>query len=80
MIYGLKIITSTEEIIYFHETQKLMSSLLRNSVAVRIDSPFVILAGERSVHKLSDGRWITNVIYDNDQRHLSSTLSVDLIR
>lgn len=43
------------------------------------DSPFVILAGESSINKLSDGSRVTNIVYYNNQRQLSSTFSVNLV-
>ncbi len=39
----------------------------------------MVLAGESSINKLSDGCWITNVIYNDNQWHFSSILSVNLI-
>lgn len=54
-------------------------SYLNSLVKYNNYSPFVILAGERSVNKLGDGRRIANVIYDNHQGKLSSAFSVNLI-
>lgn len=43
------------------------------------DSPFVILAGERAINKLSHGSRITDIVYYNNQRQLSSAFSVNLV-
>lgn len=49
------------------------------SGAGRGDSPFVVLAGERCINKLSDGSCVTDIIYDNDQRQFSSAFSVNMV-
>lgn len=58
---------------------KTKSYVRGNLRAAPGDSPFVVLAGERSINKLSDGRRVTNIVYYNNQRQLSSTFSVYLI-
>lgn len=43
------------------------------------DSPFVVLAGQSCINKLSDGSCVTNIIYNNDQRQFSSAFSVNMV-
>lgn len=76
IMYGLK--QQQRKSCYSSIKQILLNSLVKQSNS-QSHLPFVILAGERSINKLSDGRWIANIIDDNDQGKFPSTLSVNLI-
>lgn len=58
---------------------QIISKLFGGAAEHRGDSPFVILAGERRINKLSDGACVANIIYNNNQRQFTSAFSVSLV-
>lgn len=61
-------------------TLTMSEALKSKAVHVIRDSPFVVLAGQRSIHQFANGSWVADVIDDHSQRLLCSALPVNLVR